>query len=70
MMTGSMHQGMGMMDSAQAWAAMWVAMGISALLWLALLVLAVLAIVWLVKEIGGRSGPAPRGEDAPAPRGH
>ena len=68
MMTGSMHDGMGMMDSAQGWAAMWLAMGLSALLWLALVVLAVLAIVWLVREIGsGRGQPT---DEAPAPRGY
>ena len=62
MMTGSMHDGaMGMMDSAQGWAGM----DLSALLWLALLVLAALAIVWLVSEITGSSETTQRTHDAP-----
>jgi hypothetical protein len=61
-MTESMgYGGMGMMDSAQGWAGI----GLSALLWLDLLVLAVLVIVWLVAEIGGSSGPAQGTDDAP-----
>jgi hypothetical protein len=60
-----MHEGaMGMIDSAQGWAAM----DPSALLWLALLVLAALAIVWLVSEITGRSETTQRTDDAPDPR--
>lgn len=63
-MTCSMYEGaMGVMESAEGWATM----DLSALLWLALPVLAVLAIVWAIAEITGRFETTQRTQDAPAP---
>jgi Flp pilus assembly protein TadB len=43
-----------MMDGAWHWVAMALMAGFSTLLWVALLVLAVLGIVWLVRDLKSR----------------
>ena len=61
-MGGMMHGGAGMFQEMMA--SMGIVMGFSVLLLVALVVLAVLAIVWLARDLRSRShGP---GGDAPA----
>ena len=55
---GGMMQGGGALINGLWGAAMTLSMVLSAMLWLAVLVLVLLAIVWLVRELRFRPGPS------------